>query len=211
MVAGGQHPLQSEPYLHYPSKRGGENYQFGHPKLGCGIVARRSGRGGGQHKKPPNVLQQQRSFDHGTGKGQFDRDYGLQKRPFAQQHSRSRSPFVLFLFFWINPKKYSSGASLNKIWRRLTANGGCPTNSTGPVKHSADQLTNSNGIILTNASAQIGTTRPISRPMFFPAVVEDSLRQMARPLSIGRPSPGTKQTGLDDELRDHLLEEFEMK
>lgn len=120
-----------------------------------------------------------------------------------------RSSF--FLFFWINPKKYSSGASLNKIWRRLTANGGCPTNSTGPVKHSADQLTNSNGIILTNASAQIGTTRPISRPMFFPAVVEDSLRQMARPLSIGRPSPGTKQTGLDDELRDHLLEEFEMK
>ena len=60
------------------------------------------------------------------------------------------------------------------------------------------------------------STKPISRPMFFPAVVEDSLRQMARPLSIGRPSPSGgigKQNGYgdDDELRDCLLEEFEMK
>jgi hypothetical protein len=49
--------------------------------------------------------------------------------------------------------------------------------------------------------------------MFFPAVVEDSLRQMSRPLSIGRPSPSaSKSNGKEeDELRDHLLEDFELK
>ena len=158
---------------------------------------------GGRQVGGGKSFKQQRSFDR-----PFDRDYGngmqqQQKRPPPPfGHSRSRSP----------------GASLNRIWRRLTANG--PPTSLA-AKRSAELLVAANSSS-SASNATPSAARPMSsRPMFFPAVVEDSLRQMARPLSIGRPSPlnsskptaagGGSGMGDDQELMDHLLEEFEMK
>uniref|UniRef100_A0A1I8BF62 Guanylate cyclase n=1 Tax=Meloidogyne hapla TaxID=6305 RepID=A0A1I8BF62_MELHA len=151
----------------------------------------RAARGNRKLCKIFRPIQQQRSFDH-QGSSRFEREYDLQKRPFARQYSRSRSPNL----------------GLNRIWRRLTAtSGGNPSMAIKSLSKRSNELFPIDGM----SSQNVSSSHAISRPMFFPGVVENSLRQMARPLSIGRPSPSSKQSDWDNELTNHLLEEFEMK
>lgn len=88
---------------------------------------------------------------------------------------------------------------LNRFLRRLTATSG----GGGSITKCSNELFSVDGICSQNASSH--------RPMFFPAVVENSLRQLTRPLPIGKSSPSSKQSDWDNELTNHLLEEFEMK
>nr|CAD2171192.1 unnamed protein product [Meloidogyne enterolobii] len=178
-------PLWSEPHLPLNPR---------HITYGLPEMAKDNHRSVGGNRKLCRIfrpIQQQRSFDHQSS-SRFERDYDLQKRPFARQYSRSRSPNL----------------GLNRIWRRLTAtSGGNPSMAVKSLSKRSNELFPIDGICSQNVSS----SHTISRPMFFPGVMENSLRQMARPLSIGRPSPSSKQSDWDNELTNHLLEEFEMK
>ncbi|CAK5020260.1 unnamed protein product [Meloidogyne enterolobii] len=178
-------PLWSEPHLPLNPR---------HITYGLPEMAKDNHRSVGGNRKLCRIfrpIQQQRSFDHQSS-SRFERDYDLQKRPFARQYSRSRSPNL----------------GLNRIWRRLTAtSGGNPSMAVKSLSKRSNELFPIDGICSQNVSS----SHTISRPIFFPGVMENSLRQMARPLSIGRPSPSSKQSDWDNELTNHLLEEFEMK
>ena len=81
---GKQHPLQSEPHLFsHQQQYNAKGHLNGKSKRITGAL---NGRG---ERESLQSLRQQRSFDTGPS---FDRNYGMHKRPFAQQNSRSRSP-----------------------------------------------------------------------------------------------------------------------
>ena len=78
-------PLWSEPHLPlYP-----RHITYGLPEMAKDN--HRSVRGNRKLCRVFRPIQQQRSFDHQSS-SRFERDYELQKRPFARQYSRSRSP-----------------------------------------------------------------------------------------------------------------------
>lgn len=81
-------PLWSEPHLPlYP--RQSPYGLSGLPGL-TNTNNHRVARGNRRHCRIFRPIQQQRSFDQGSSR--FERDYDLQKRSFARQFSRSRSP-----------------------------------------------------------------------------------------------------------------------
>uniref|UniRef100_A0A914H865 Guanylate cyclase n=1 Tax=Globodera rostochiensis TaxID=31243 RepID=A0A914H865_GLORO len=100
-------------------------------------------------------------------------------------------------------RSISPGANFNQIWRRLTSS----IPSAAVVQHRQQQKrlhrqqqpqrymthhqlsTFTENSICNPIQAAAHFRRPLARPMFFPSPLEESIRQMSRPLSIGRPSP----------------------
>jgi hypothetical protein len=75
-------PLWSEPHLPLFSRQISSGLSE--------INNQRTAKGNRKLCKIFKPIQQQRSFDQNSS--HFERDYDLQKRPFARQYSRSRSP-----------------------------------------------------------------------------------------------------------------------
>lgn len=85
----GQHPLQSEPQLFTRQQQYNVNsHSNGKNKFNVGGMNHWAGSRRTERESLQS-LRQQNSFDNGPS---FDRNYGMQKRPFAQRNSRSRSP-----------------------------------------------------------------------------------------------------------------------